>query len=153
MDLMQRSITRLQNNLQAIRKVAGLTTEELGDQIGVTKQTISNLENKKTAMTKTQYLALSMVINTLVETSDNEQLGQVVDVLLRPEADEEEEIKNIVTIARKEKGYDDRQETKKGLNARDNAFTDVRKKTGLAGGIAAVAVLASVLKLVGIEKK
>ena len=46
-------IKRLQQNLLAIRKFAGWTTENLGEQIGVTKQTISNLENGKTEMTLT----------------------------------------------------------------------------------------------------
>ena len=47
-------ISFLQDNLSSVRKIAGWTTEEFGDKIGVTKQTISNLENKKTAMTRTQ---------------------------------------------------------------------------------------------------
>lgn len=39
--------------------------EELGDRIGVTKQTISNLENpnRKTTMTLTQYLAIRSVLD------------------------------------------------------------------------------------------
>ena len=43
-------IKKLQQNLSPIRKIAGWTAEVLGDKIGVTKQTISNLENKKTPM-------------------------------------------------------------------------------------------------------
>ncbi len=96
MDLAEKNILRLQKNLQAIRKIAGLTAEELGEYIGVTKQTISNLENQKTKMTKTQYLALMMVINTLIENPDNAQLKSVVEVLLKPDADEEEEINRII---------------------------------------------------------
>lgn len=46
-------ITKLQNNLLLIRNAGGWTAEVFGDMIGVTKQTISNLENKKTEMTKT----------------------------------------------------------------------------------------------------
>ena len=44
-------IACLQKNLSAVRKIAGWTSEQLGEKIGVTKQTISNLENEKTKMT------------------------------------------------------------------------------------------------------
>ncbi len=104
MDLTEKNILRLQKNLQAIRKIAGLTAEELGEYIGVTKQTISNLENQKTKMTKTQYLALMMVINTLVENPDNAQLKSIVEILLKPDADEEEELNSIIKEVRKTDG-------------------------------------------------
>ena len=54
-------IITMQKNLSVLRKVNGWTTEELGTRIGVTKQTISNLENGKVSMTKTQYIALRTV--------------------------------------------------------------------------------------------
>ena len=104
MDLTEKNILRLQKNLQAIRKIAGLTAEELGEYIGVTKQTISNLENQKTKMTKTQYLALMMVINTLVANPDNAQLKSVVEILLKPDADEEKELNSIIKEVRKTDG-------------------------------------------------
>ena len=66
MSIRQRiQIARLQNNLFALRRIAGWTMEELGDRIGVTKQTISNLENpnKKSTMTLTQYLAIRSVLD------------------------------------------------------------------------------------------
>ena len=69
MNVVDKEIEKLQTNLQAIRKVAGWTTEELGEQIGVTKQTISNLENRKTKMTKTQYIALRTVIDYEIATN------------------------------------------------------------------------------------
>lgn len=49
----EKEITRLQNSLQLIRQAGGWSAEEFGEMIGVTKQTISNLENKKTIMSKT----------------------------------------------------------------------------------------------------
>ena len=54
---------KLQKYLPLIRSAAGWTAEELGKKIGVTKQTISNLENQKTKISKTQYLAIQMVIS------------------------------------------------------------------------------------------
>ena len=96
MDVVDREIERLQDNLQAIRKVAGWTTEDLGNQIGVTKQTISNLENHKTKMTKTQYIALRTVIDYEIATnSENPVLSQVVKVLLNSDEDEEDESKKL----------------------------------------------------------
>ena len=46
----EHQIELLQTNLQTIRKIAGWTIEDFGDRLGVSKQTISNLENAKTQM-------------------------------------------------------------------------------------------------------
>ena len=50
-------IKKLQDNFLFIRRAGGWSTRDFGDLIGVTNQTISNIENKKTELTKTQYLA------------------------------------------------------------------------------------------------
>lgn len=79
----QLQINRLQQNLSSIRKIAGWSTETLGNKIGVTKQTISNLENKKTPMTFTQYIAIRAVLDAEIETNkDNEALPKVISILL-----------------------------------------------------------------------
>ena len=76
-------VKRLQNNLSAIRKIAGWTSEVLGDKIGVTKQTISNLENKKTQMNFTQYIAIRSVLDYEISNNkENEVLPKVVALLL-----------------------------------------------------------------------
>ena len=59
----QEKINRMQKNLSVIRNVARWTTERLGEEIGVSRQTINSLEHNKTKMTKTQYLALRAVFN------------------------------------------------------------------------------------------
>ncbi|XOQ44673.1 MAG: HTH-type 3 domain-containing protein [Clostridium sp.] len=84
MDSMQtKQIVRLQDNLSVIRRIAGWTTEELGNMIGVTKATISNLENKKSPMTLTQYIAIRTVIDHEIQTNtENTVLPQVVSILL-----------------------------------------------------------------------
>jgi transcriptional regulator with XRE-family HTH domain len=85
-------IKRLQENLAPIRKIAGWTAEQLGDKIGVTKQTISNLENKKTPMNVAQYIAIRSVLDYEMEMDkDNTALRQVIDVLL-DKGDELDEI-------------------------------------------------------------
>ncbi len=76
-------IEKLTQNLPSIRKIAGWSSEELGDLIGVTKQTISNIETRKSKMSKTQYIAIRTIIDyEIVENKDNELLGKVVSILL-----------------------------------------------------------------------
>lgn len=83
MALEQNDIKNLQVNLSSIRKIAGWTAQDLGRKIGVTKQTISNLENQKTEMTLTQYIAIRTVIDYEIENNkSNELLPQVVHILL-----------------------------------------------------------------------
>lgn len=73
----------LQENLAAIRKIAGWTAEQLADKIGVTKQTISNLETGKSQMSLTQYIAIRTILDHEIETNkENTVLPQVVTILL-----------------------------------------------------------------------
>ena len=82
---------KLQKYLPLIRNAAGWTAEELGNKIGVTKQTISNLENQRTRMSKTQYLAIQMVISQKVATTpDDLTLANVMRLVM--DTDEEQAI-------------------------------------------------------------
>ena len=63
----------LQKYLPLIRKAAGWTAEDLGEKIGVTKQTISNIETGKSKLSKTQYLAIQMVISQKIATTPNDK--------------------------------------------------------------------------------
>ena len=99
----EHAISLLQQNLSVIRKVAGWTTEDLGNRIGVTKQTISNIENKKTKLTLTQYIAIRAVLDYEIQSSpDNVALAQVVDILLNKDGEfsdeEEKKISDAVEI-------------------------------------------------------
>ena len=87
---------KLQKHLSVIRKIAGWTAEDLGKLIGVTKQTISNIETQRTSLTKLQYIAIRAVIdNEIVATPENTALAQVVKVLLDSnEKSEEDAIRN-----------------------------------------------------------
>ena len=69
MALESNDIKKLQVNLSSIRKIAGWTAQDLGKKIGVTKQTISNLENQKTEMTVTQYIAIRTVLDYEIENN------------------------------------------------------------------------------------
>lgn len=60
----EEKITIMQNNFKHIRKYLHLTCREFGEMLGTTKQTISNIENGRTKLTKIQYLAIMYVLNT-----------------------------------------------------------------------------------------
>lgn len=75
-------IDQFQGNLSAIRKVAGWTTQRLADELGVARQTVSNLETGRTAMTKLQYLALRTVFNAEIAQRDNQDLAKVIKTLV-----------------------------------------------------------------------
>lgn len=86
-------IRRLQQNLVSIRKIAGWTAEVLGHKIGVTKQTISNLENDKSTMNFTQYIAIRSILDVeIANNPQNELLPKVIALLLDgdDEIDDEE---------------------------------------------------------------
>ncbi len=93
-DYSREPIEKLQKNLQAIRQAGGWTAEEFGNMIGVTKQTVRNLENHVTEMTKTQYIATRTILDYETEHNpDNQILGNLVKYLLDSEkmTDEEQE--------------------------------------------------------------
>ena len=89
-----RDIERLQDNLAIIRKAGGWSAEEFGDMIGVTKQTISNLENKKTPLSKTQYIAIRAVLDyEIAERKNDTALASTVNICLNSEGLSSDEIK------------------------------------------------------------
>ena len=51
----------MQDNLCYLRKIAGWTAETLAGKLGITKQTISNLENHKVQLSRMQYIAIRAV--------------------------------------------------------------------------------------------
>ena len=57
----------LQDNLKSIREILNWTSENLGNLIGVTKQTISNLESKNSKLTKLHYIAIRTVVDFEIE--------------------------------------------------------------------------------------
>ena len=57
----------LQDNLKSIREILNWTSADLGDLIGVTKQTISNLETKNSKFTKLHYIAIRTVVDFEIE--------------------------------------------------------------------------------------
>ena len=97
-------IERLQENLLLIRRAAGWTAEEFGEKIGVTRQTINNLEAKRNKLNKTQYIAMRAVIEAEMAKApeETEMLGCILEVFVdNPEKynekDKEELLANMLT--------------------------------------------------------
>lgn len=61
----------MQDNLCDLRRIAGWTTETLANKLGITKQTISNIENNKVKLSRIQYIAIRAVLEC--ETSMNRE--------------------------------------------------------------------------------
>ena len=84
------SITSLQSHLSMLRKLYGWTMEQFGDRIGVTKQTVSNLERGKPKMTKLQYIAIRSVFESEAKERDGEEkeiLLKILDLVCDPDPD------------------------------------------------------------------
>lgn len=82
-DLTRIQIKKLQSNMPLIRKIMGWSAVELADKIGVTKQTVSNLERSKTAMTTTQYIAIRAVLDyEISKRKDRVPVKEILTFLL-----------------------------------------------------------------------
>ncbi|MBW3088431.1 helix-turn-helix transcriptional regulator [Bifidobacterium sp. 82T24] len=81
-EIERRWIDKFQENLSIVRKVAGWTTQQLADELGVARQTVSNLETGKSPMTKLQYLALRTVFNAEIAERENRDLARVIKTLV-----------------------------------------------------------------------
>ena len=77
----EKSIKSLQENLSMLRKLYGWTMEQLGEKIGVTKQTISNLEHGKPQMSKVQYIAIRTIFETEASERDPEERDNLIRML------------------------------------------------------------------------
>lgn len=77
-------IIRMQENLLLIRRTVGWTAEEFGEKIGVTRQTINNIESGRNKLTKTQYIAMRSVLDAEMAQApeDTEMLKVLLDVLV-----------------------------------------------------------------------
>ena len=68
------NIVNMQKKLKLIRQVFDISITNFADMVGVTRQTIYNIENNKTVLTKTQYLALCQVTRTLLNKHPDKYL-------------------------------------------------------------------------------
>lgn len=96
-------ILRMQDNLLLIRRTVGWSAEELGDRIGVTRQTINNIENGRNKLTKTQYIALRSILDAEIIQSpeDTEMLRVLLEMFVdHPEAYEKEDRQRMLDQAK-----------------------------------------------------
>lgn len=91
-------ITIMQNNLRDIRRFLHLSGRELGEMIGVTKQLISYIENGKTKLTKTQYLAIMYVLNTEIFPNLDDKEHEGLEKLLMHKVVQRKKLTHIDTL-------------------------------------------------------
>lgn len=78
--LRQKMIDIMQASLKQIRQVLGFGVQEFGDLMGLTRQTINNLETQKNKMSSIQYIAVCAVIDNYVK--DKPELLHVLSTIL-----------------------------------------------------------------------
>lgn len=92
---------RLQSNLLLIRRSLGWSAADLGERVGVTRQTINNLESKSSGnyrMTKPLYLAIRSVLKEEIEKDPPKTTGlqAILEMLVDNPGDYKEESKEAV---------------------------------------------------------
>lgn len=95
-------IERMQENLLLIRRTVGWTASRFGEKIGVTRQTINNIENGRNKLNKTQYIAMRSILDAEIKTSpdDTKMLRILLEVLVdNPQNYSDELRKNLVEKA------------------------------------------------------
>ena len=60
-------------NLVNIRHILGITAKELGEKIGVTRQTINNIESGRNKLNLAQFLAIKYVFEHELEVTDEQE--------------------------------------------------------------------------------
>lgn len=131
-------IQRLQEHLLLIRRMVGWTAEEFGERIGVTRQTINNLEAGRNKLNKTQYIAMRSVLDVEMKQypEETEMLKLILDVFIdHPENYNEEE---------KEKLFSKANMVTPSILAGSTSRKDVSKEMmAVAGGIGILTTAAS----------
>lgn len=95
-------IIRMQENLLLIRRAVGWTAEEFGEKIGVTRQTINNIESGRNKLNKTQYIAMRSVLDAemVQKPEDTEMLKVLLDMFVdHPENYSKEKRSELLTKA------------------------------------------------------
>lgn len=77
----ENEIALLQENLEMLRKLFGWSAEQLGNRLGVTKQTVLNLEHGKPVMSKIQYIAIRAVFETEANVREDEEKKNLLTVM------------------------------------------------------------------------
>ena len=73
-------IKNLQNKTKLIRQTFGFGIKDFADLLGVTRQTVYNIENHKKVLTQTQYLAIRALID--MATKEQPEKERIVSTIL-----------------------------------------------------------------------
>lgn len=99
----------LQDNLTLLRKAAGWTAVDLANTLGVTRQTIYNLESGVTNLSKTQYIALKEIFRSWYDTHQNNvALGYLNNMVFDPDNHKYSDFTVALLIGAVETGLDGR---------------------------------------------
>lgn len=142
----QEIICRFQDSLSTLRKVAGWSAEDLGNQLDVTRQTIVNLETGRIKMTKIQYLAIRMALQREIEEHENKTLEKVLVLLVDAEGLDQEhrnQVKATVDSAAKRPGR--RAGASMASKAAIEALAPVLAGAAFAGLLSPVAMVGGVI--------
>lgn len=92
-------IYRLQSNLLLLRRILGWSAEELGERIGVTRQTINNLEAGRNKLNKAQYIAFRAIFDAEMSNSpdDTDILKYILEILVDNPDNYSDEMKNCLS--------------------------------------------------------
>lgn len=141
-------IIRFQKYMNLIRKVVGWSAEEFGERIGVTRQTINNLEKnnrEKFKLNKTQYIAMRSVLEAEIASypEETELLRLMLDMLIdHPEKYKQEDVNellnkiNLITPS-----------IQAGTATRQDASKEIMK--GMAGAAIAGGIVAGAMGFAG----
>ncbi|WP_087369036.1 helix-turn-helix transcriptional regulator [Faecalibacterium sp. An192] len=89
-------IHRLQVNLQLIRQAGGWSLSQFGNLLGVSKQTVCNLENGTTKLSKLQYVGIRTILDyEISQHPENKLLPHAIYVLLDSDETTEEDVQKI----------------------------------------------------------
>lgn len=73
-------IKRFENEFSLIRRAVGWSSDKFAEMIGATRQTISNIENKRFKLSKTNYIASRYVLDD--EIRDHPKETEMLQVVL-----------------------------------------------------------------------
>ena len=89
-------ISKLQNYLELIRLAGGWSRASFSELLGITKQTLINLEKKTSKLSKLQYIGIRTILDyEVAENPDNKLLPYALEVLLNKDSPSEEEIQEL----------------------------------------------------------
>jgi len=95
-------IARMQEHLLLIRRTVGWTAEDFGERIGVTRQTINNIESGRNKLSKTQYIAMRSVLDAEIAQypEETEMLRTLLEILVdNPEKYKKSEREQVLSKA------------------------------------------------------